>query len=58
MKLMQQATNAVITMPQTDGVDHQKNHRVNYRFKLWSFNYERQENFEQKCWKRKCVESV
>ncbi len=53
MNLHQQPTNAVMTMPQTDGGDHQINHRVNNKIHLWSFNYERRENFERKCRKRK-----
>ena len=58
MNLFQQTTYAVMTMPQTDGGDHQINHSVNYKFNLWSFNYERRENFERKCRKRKCSESL
>jgi hypothetical protein len=53
MNLYLQTTYAVMTMPQSDGGDHQTNYRVNDKFNLWSFNYERRENFERKRRKRK-----
>ena len=36
MNLFQQTTYAVMTMPQTDGGDHQTNHRVNNKINLAS----------------------